>query len=56
MNPQKIPSSFIEENKDIFLINTKVPDEVKERFFKRELTIEMPFKHFLLIILQIIIL
>ena len=40
MNPQKIPSSFIEENKDIFLINAKVPDEVKERFFKRELTIQ----------------
>ena len=34
------PKSFIDENTDLFLVNANIPDEVKERYFNRSLTIE----------------
>ena len=32
------PQLFIHENPDLFLVNTDVPEDVKDRFFKRELS------------------
>ena len=31
---------FIKENKDIFLVDVDIPDDVRERYFSRNLTIE----------------
>ena len=37
---ETFPETFISENADIFLIDANVPDEVKERYFRRELKIQ----------------
>ena len=39
------PESFVSNNKDLFLIELDIPDEVKERYFKRELTIDDLLKY-----------
>ncbi len=37
---EDFPELFIIENGDIFLVDTDIPDEVKERYFERKLTIQ----------------
>ena len=34
------PQSFVEENTDLFLVDANIPDEVKQRYFGRHLTIQ----------------
>lgn len=37
---EDFPELFINENADIFLINANIPDEVKERYFNRNLKVQ----------------
>lgn len=37
---EDFPTSFISENSDIFLTNANIPDEVKERYFRRDLKVQ----------------
>ena len=37
---EKYPEMFIKENPDIFLVDVNIPDEVKERYFKRDLELQ----------------
>lgn len=39
------PESFVSNNKDLFLIELDIPDEVKQRYFKRELTMDDLIKY-----------
>lgn len=40
INIQYYPPKFIEENDDIFLVNADIPEEVRNRYYKRELSID----------------
>ena len=40
INQNEFPESFISENSDIFLVGTNIPDEVKERYFRRNLKVQ----------------
>ena len=37
---ENFPELFVNENADIFLVNANIPDEVKERYFNRNLEIQ----------------
>jgi len=38
--PDNFPDTFINENKDLFLVETALPEEIRERYFARKLTME----------------
>ena len=40
INQNEFPESFISENSDIFLVGANIPDEVKERYFRRHLKVQ----------------
>ena len=40
INLDEYPESFIKENSDIFLLDANIPDDVKKRYFWRELTLQ----------------
>ena len=40
INPEKFPKTFVEKNKDIFLLDKDVNDELREKYYERKLTIE----------------
>lgn len=40
LKPSNYPKLFVEENDDIFLNNANIPDEVRKRYYNRELTIK----------------
>ena len=44
-NVDDYPESFVSNNKDLFLIGLDIPDEVKQRYFKRKLTIDDLLKY-----------
>lgn len=37
---EDFPPTFVSENSDIFLVNANIPDEVKERYFRRDLKVQ----------------
>ena len=39
-NQEVYPKEFVEANKDLFLVDVNIPEEVKQRFFYKELTTE----------------
>ena len=41
----KIPKSFVESNKDIFLIDVNIPEEIRKKYYERKLSLEDFFKY-----------
>ena len=39
-NPKEFPKGFVDENQDIFMLADTIPDDLKNRYYKRQLTIE----------------
>ena len=42
---KKIPKSFIESNKDIFLIDVDIPEEIRKKYYERKLSLEDFFEY-----------
>ena len=40
INPKDYPESFVKENDDIFMLNVEMPDDLRKRFYERELTFD----------------
>ncbi len=40
LNPNNFPSEFVEENKDLFLLQDGIDEELRQRYYDRELTID----------------
>ena len=40
INPKDYPESFVKENDDIFMLNVEMPDDLRRRFYQRELTFD----------------
>ena len=41
----KIPKSFVESNKDIFLIDVDIPEEIRKKYYERKLSLEDFFEY-----------
>ena len=41
----KIPKSFIESNKDIFLIDVDIPNDIRKKYYERKLSLEDFFEY-----------